>query len=105
MPEMDNASFQRGRDRFDPPDVPAILSYGAIGGELAHAGDIQGGHASPAFLVVVSFIELVLDLYIGREVSEQQERVVIQQGIEQRFEQIQIAVGKMARMDAFDGPL
>jgi hypothetical protein len=89
MPEMDNASFQRDRDRLDPPDVPAILSYGPIGGELTHAGDIQDGHASPAFVVEVGLIDLLLDLHIGRKVREQ----------------LLIAVGEMARTDAFDGPL
>ncbi len=93
---------QNHGNRFGLPDVRAVFTNCPVGGKLAHAGHIENGHASPALLAAVGFVDQLLSLEVRLEVGEEHERVVVEERIHQGLEQVPVAVGKMARTDAFD---
>ena len=56
---------------LDVPDFGAVFADGAVGGELAHACDVEDGHAGPVFLVMLGLIDLVLGGEVGGEVGKE----------------------------------
>ena len=66
-----------------------------LAGELTHACHIQDRHAGPVLLVPVSLADLVLRVDVGLVVRQQQERIAVQQVIQQGAEQVGVAVGEV----------
>src|SRR6476646_7967379 len=64
--------LQSARHRAHPPDLATVLLDGAIGRELAHAGDIEDGHARPARAVAISVAHAFLARDVSRVVGQQE---------------------------------
>ena len=76
------------------PDVLGVFPDRTVGGEFAHARDIQDRHACPVRGVAVSVIDLVLAVHISPVIGHQQEFVMMQEVAGQRPEQFRVTVGK-----------
>ena len=96
--------FSLPSKRPDAPDLLAILPDGPVGGKFPHPGRIENGHPGPPGLCPLKkgLADPVLAIDIGRVVRQNQVGIMIQQGIDKRFEQVPVAAGKMPRPDAVD---
>src|SRR6516162_5199256 len=58
------------RDRFGVPDVLGILPDGAVGGELAHARDVEDGLARPRLRIAPQVADLRLAIHIRLKIRK-----------------------------------
>ena len=68
------------------PDFVAVLSNRAIGRELAHSRRVEDRHSCPGILIPVGLADAVLTVHVRLIIGEQQVLVMLEQGIDERFE-------------------
>ena len=64
MRANDLPDFDDDVDGVEVPDVFAVFADGAVGGEFAHARDVEDGGTGPPFNVAVFFGDLVLAFHV-----------------------------------------
>ncbi|MFM1942437.1 MAG: hypothetical protein RI897_1419 [Verrucomicrobiota bacterium] len=63
---------------------------------MAHAGDVEDGHARPVFGVLVGLGDPVLGVDVGAIVGEQEEGVVVEEVVNDGAEEVAISAGEVA---------
>ena len=84
------------------PDVLAVLADRAVGGELPHPRGIEDRHSGPLLLVAIGFAYPVLAVDVGLVVGKQQVWIVIEQLVQQRTEEVAIAMRELPGAEAVD---
>src|SRR5262249_36008527 len=92
--------------RLDLPDLAGVLADGAVGGELAHARDVEQRLAVPGRAILVLDVDPQLSLDIVMEVGEVHVLVARAEELgHDRAEDVLVASREMSRRDRVDHPI
>ena len=80
-----------------------IFADGAVGREVADAGHVQDGLPGPVPPVQVSLADLLLAMDVAAVVGQEDEVVMVEQGVHQGPEQVRITLAKEAGGDLVQG--
>jgi hypothetical protein len=78
------------------PNLLAIFANRAVRGKLAHPRYVQNGLAQPISLISPQGAHLVLTIYVGLVIREQEERVMPEKVVDKRAKKICVALAKCA---------
>src|SRR5687768_15969224 len=85
------------RWHLDVPDVAAVIPDRAIGREVPHARHVEDAHARPFAGIGICVPDALLTLDICLVVREHQERIVPEERIHERLEQVGLLGRELAR--------
>lgn len=82
--------------RLGFPDFFCVFRDGAVGGEVAHAGDVEDRHSGPAFGVVIGLGDPVLGVDVGAIICEQEEGVVVEEVVDYGAEEVAVSASEVS---------
>ena len=81
------------------PDFLTVFRNGAVGREFAAARGVEDGHPCPALYVLPGRINLFLTGDVGSVIGQHEERIIMDQIIDQRAKYLRITPREVSRTD------
>ena len=92
VPGLD--SFHCHLHRLDLPDVAAVIANGTVGGEFAHACNVDDGCSRPGLRIVPERADPPLTFYVCLVICQDQEGVACEQIINEGAKEVCVTAGR-----------